>query len=87
MEEQVFSVDEKKVKTFAAAAGLYTDKSIAEASGVSHDTLKLWFSGAEWSSGKLKKLALALNCNPLDLLTIKGYPPPHVGAPAIAGIF
>ena len=79
-------VDERKVRVFMADRGIYTIEDLAKLSGVSSFTIRKLFKGAGFKSDTVQRLADALGCNPLDLLTVEGYPDPHVGAPALASV-
>ena len=79
-------VDERKVRVFMADRGIHTIEELAERSGVTSLTIRRLFKGAGFKSDTVQKLADALGCNPLDLLTVEGYPDPHVGAPALASV-
>ena len=82
--QMVLRIDKAKVKAIAASRNLYTDKQLAEAMHVSVDTISSLLNGSEFRSSTWKRMAKTLDCNPLDLIAVEGYPPPHVDAPAIA---
>lgn len=58
-------------------------RDLAEASNIGEATLYRIVNGSAFNSTTLEKLAEALDCNPLDLLDVSGYPAPHmVASPA-----
>jgi transcriptional regulator with XRE-family HTH domain len=78
-------LDERKVKVMMALRGVGSQKELAEKSGVHQDTLVQLLRGRRsFSPETLEKLAQALDCNPLDLLTTEGFPPPHLAAPVVS---
>jgi DNA-binding Xre family transcriptional regulator len=76
-------IDEQRVKLLMLVNGIEEQQELAAMAGVTPQTLNRLFKGAAFSSATLDKLAKALNCNPIDLLDTKGYPSPHMGAPAL----
>lgn len=77
-------IDSRAVKVLMATQGITTNEALARMSGFSAETLRRLLNGEEFRSSTLKALASALKCNPLDLLHVEGFPPPHMDAPAIA---
>lgn len=58
---------------------------LAELAGISEPTMIRLLKGKSFSSGTLGKLAVALECSPVDLLDNSGFPDPHMVAPAVGG--
>lgn len=56
-------------------------RDLADASDIGEATLYRIVNGAKFNSTTLEKLADALDCNPVDLLDVSGYPDPHMVAP------
>lgn len=77
-------IDSRTVKVLMATQGIATNEELAKISGFSAETLRRLLNGEDFRSSTLRALATALKCNPLDLLRVEGYPPPHMDAPAIA---
>ncbi len=77
-------IDERRVKMFMAIRGIETQEQLAKLAGLHPTTLVKIFKGRNFSSETLEKLAAALECNPLDLLAVEGYPDPLDRAPAFA---
>jgi len=75
-------VSEREVRIRMAETGIYTIEELARRSGVSSTTIRNLFKGRDFKSDTLHKLARTLKCNPIDLLSVEGYPDPHLGAPA-----
>lgn len=81
----MLKVNERTVRVLMADRGIETIRELAERAGVSTVTINRLFAGDEFRSSTLHGLAQALKCNPLDLLTVEGYPDPLRAAPALAG--
>ncbi|MCD6290359.1 MAG: helix-turn-helix transcriptional regulator [Anaerolineae bacterium] len=79
-------IDERKVRVFMAMRGIDTVRDLARKAGIHEDTVWKVFKGRNFTAETLERLATALECNPLDLLTVEGYPDPHMGAPALASV-
>jgi DNA-binding Xre family transcriptional regulator len=80
----MLKINERNVRVFMADRGINTVEELAKKAGVSSVTIRRLFAGEEFRSSSLHSLAQALNCNPLDLLTVEGYPDPHCPAQAFA---
>jgi len=76
-------VDGRKVETWCAIRGM-TQEQAAIAAGIAVPTLTNLKNSAKWRSTTLCALARVLDIHPYDLLSDHGFPPPHVGAPAMA---
>lgn len=53
-------------------------KKLVEASGISKPTIIRLLNGLSFDSETLGKLALALECSPVDLIDPEGFVPPHM---------
>lgn len=69
------------VMTLLAARGM-TLRDLARQTDIGEATLYRLVNGATFKSDTLGRLALALECNPVDLLDPRGYAPPLVVAPS-----
>ena len=76
-------VDGRKVETWCAIRGM-TQEQAATAAGIAVPTLTNLKNSSKWRSTTLCALAHVLGIHPFDLLSDTGFPPPHVGAPAMA---
>ena len=74
-------LDVKFVKTRSADRNL-TMRDLAAAADVGEATMYRIINGAGFNLETLGKLALALECNPVDLIKAEGFPAPLVGAQA-----
>lgn len=59
-------------------------QQLAKIAEVSEPTITRMKRGEKFTSDTLGKLALALGCNPIDLLDTTGYVSPHLGASSFA---
>ncbi len=80
MQERIIRVDARRLDIAMALAGMRTDESLAESSGVTSQTLRNIRASGTCSLRVLARLASSLNCNPIDLLITPGYPDPKLGA-------
>lgn len=69
------------VMTLLASKGM-TLRDLARQTDIGEATLYRLVNGATFKSDTLGRLALALECNPVDLLDSRGYAPPLVVAPS-----
>jgi DNA-binding Xre family transcriptional regulator len=74
-------IDSKKLRVALANADLDQNKA-AEKAGISFTTLSRLKDTDKWQPKTLAALALALNCNPIDLLNVDEFPAPKDGSPA-----
>jgi len=75
--EKTIRVDEKRLKVAMIAAGIKTDRDLAEKSGVDERTIRNVKRLGTCSFDAWNKLAMAIGCNPIDLLVTQGYPDPN----------
>jgi DNA-binding Xre family transcriptional regulator len=57
-------------------------RRLASLAGVSEPTITRMKRGEDYAASTLGKLARALECNPIDLVDVAEYVPPHMGAPS-----
>jgi len=76
---QSFIIDKERVELLMKRAGVRTYTELAARSGLHPNTLTKVLGGRTWDSMTAQKLALALDCNPIDLQTAIGFPPPNWG--------
>lgn len=78
-------IDFRKVDVLKEKAGLLSDRQLADAAGISVNTLtNVVRKGRPFDSKTLDRLALALRCSPMDLQTVaEGYTEPFSQAPAV----
>jgi DNA-binding Xre family transcriptional regulator len=62
-------IDERKVRVRAAELGVYNTEALIAKTGITGRTLRKLFAGGDFKRDTLVKLAGALECNPLDLLS------------------
>jgi len=82
--EKIIKIDRKKVEIEMIHADTKSFQNLADRAGMSTDTLFKALDGSKWTTKTWKKIAEALNCNPLDLITTEGFPPPKANALANA---
>ena len=75
----LLSPKEGALKAFVAQK-----EQAAQAAGIAVPTLTNLKNSSKWRSTTLCALAHVLEIHPFDLLSDTGFPPPHVGAPAMA---
>jgi lambda repressor-like predicted transcriptional regulator len=80
---QSFVIDKERVDLLMKRAGIRTYTDLATKSGLHPNTLTKVLGGRTWDSMTAQKLAMALDCNPLDLQTAIGFPPPNWGTLAV----
>jgi plasmid maintenance system antidote protein VapI len=61
-------------------------QELAERAGIHPNTLTKVLSGESWTPETAVKLAVALNCNPIDLLVAEGFPDPNWAALAVPSL-
>ena len=80
MQERNIKVASRRLDIAMAIAGMRTDESLAEAAGITGQTIRNLRSSGTCSFRVLNQLASSLNCNPIDLLVTPGYPDPKLDA-------
>lgn len=75
----------KFIKTRMAELGM-SARDLAVTAGIGEATMYRIINGGPFESRTLGKVAVALECNPVDLIDSEGFESPHVDAPAIASI-
>ncbi|GIV81677.1 MAG: hypothetical protein KatS3mg051_1031 [Anaerolineae bacterium] len=70
-------IDRTRVDLLMRRAGIESYADLAARAGVHENTLLRVLKGHNWTSETAAKLAAALNCNPIDLMTAEGYPDPN----------
>ena len=82
---QQFRINEEAVRVLMVKNNIKSLEELARTANLNSLTLRRLFEDKmAFKSETIKKLARALNCNPLDILIVEGYPDPHLGAPAVA---
>lgn len=80
-----FRINEEAVRVLMLRNNIKSIEALAKRAELNSLTVRRLFEGEmAFKSETIKKLAKALNCNPLDLLLVEGFPDPHLGAPAFA---
>jgi DNA-binding Xre family transcriptional regulator len=74
--ERTIRVDSRRLDVALAAAGIRTDRELAEKSEVEERTIRNVRKLGTCSFKVLNSLADAIGCNPIDLLVTPGYPDP-----------
>ncbi|GAB4521546.1 MAG: hypothetical protein Kow0047_32480 [Anaerolineae bacterium] len=70
-------ISAKALRLMMSLRGITHQTDLADMAGISYRTLIAQLNNERgFRSESLERLATALNCNPLDLLEIDGYPPP-----------
>lgn len=69
-------VDATRLDIAMAVARIRTDEKLAEKSDVDDRTLRNIRKNGKCSLDTLNRIASAIGCNPIDLLTTPGYPDP-----------
>lgn len=80
MQERSVKVDSRRLDIAMALAGMRTDEALADASGITRQTIGNIRNSGSCSLRVLSRLASSLECNPIDLLITPGYPDPKLGA-------
>lgn len=73
-------VDSRRLDIAMAAAGVRTDNALAELADITDRTIRNIRTAETCSMQVLERIADALGCNPIDLLTTPGFPDPKLGA-------
>lgn len=73
-------VDAKRIDIAMATAGIRQYEDLADAAGISSQTIRNIRASGVCSLKVLGSLAHALNCNPIDLIVTPGFPDPKLGA-------
>lgn len=76
-------VNRQRVKELMVDRLIETQLELAQKAGISEGTLVTMLKGGSFSRESLEKVALALDCNPIDLLIADGYPAPQPQAQAV----
>jgi len=74
-------IDRTRVQALMTLHGVDTMQELSERSGVHVNTLTVVLRGGRWSAKTIERLAIALDCNPVDLLVADGFPAPFSVAP------
>jgi len=77
-----FYIDPAKVDYWKSMRGIDSDAELAEKAGVNKNSLTNVRQKTVWKSSTAIKLALALDCSPLDIITVEQAPEPFSLAPA-----
>lgn len=81
------AVDWKKVRIYMALRGINTEGELTKIAGLNRETVVQLKKGEScFESKTVSRLAVALGCNPLDLLRTEGFPDPHMVAPAVGAL-
>lgn len=70
-------LDAKRLRVAMSAAGINTDRELAERSEVDERTIRNAKKLGSCSFEVWNKLAAAIGCSPIDLLVTPGYPDPN----------
>ena len=73
-------VDSRRLDIAMAAAGVRTDNALADLADITDRTIRNIRTVETCSMQVLERIAAALGCNPIDLLTTPGFPDPKLGA-------
>ena len=76
-------IDKERVSILMKRADIRTYRELAEKAGIHYNTVTKVLNGAKFDSETANKLALALNCSPIDLMTAEGFPDPNSATLAV----
>lgn len=79
-----FYIDPAKVDYRKERRGIESDADLAKRAKLNKNSMTNVRQRREWKSSTAIKLAAALDCSPLDLVTVEGAPQPFCLAPAVA---
>jgi DNA-binding Xre family transcriptional regulator len=83
-----FVVDWQKVRIYMALRNIETEGDLGKRAELNRETIVMLKKGERpFASDTVAKLALALDCNPMDILKTEGFPAPHLDAPVIAATY
>ena len=68
-----FIVDRQAVEKLRKIAGYKSDRALATAASVHHNTLGNILNGEPWKSSTIVKLAVTLHCSPEDITVAAGF--------------
>lgn len=72
--ERKIIIDKSKVHELMNRAGISSVAQLARIADVHRNTLDNCMAGENFTSETLRRLSVALGCNPTDLLTYTGFP-------------
>lgn len=81
--ERQVRIDKHKVKVLMALRNIDTQRELVKRSGLHESTVIKVLNGEGFKSETLERLAGALECSPMDLLRVDGYPSPLMDAPSL----
>ena len=70
-------IDRERVDLLMKQVDIGTYADLAKQTGLHKNTLTKILNGSKWHSDTIDKLAIALRCNPIDLISTIGYPSPN----------
>ena len=84
--ERSVRIDPQRLKITMTAAGIHTDKELAEKANITIRTITnvKKFGTCSWDAWN--SIASAIGCNPIDLLVTQGYPDPKWAALAALSV-
>lgn len=77
-----FYIDPAKVDYWKTVRGIDSDAELAERAKMNKNSMTNVRQKTVWKSSTAIKLALALGCSPLDIITVEQAPEPFSLAPA-----
>jgi len=79
----MLTIDKERVNVLMKRAGIKTYRDLASSAGVHYNTVTRVLNGSVFDSATADKLATALNCSPIDLMSAEGSPDPNLVALAV----
>lgn len=83
MPQNKLIIDRKRVDVLMERVEIRTYMELANTADVHYNTVTNALNGGPFSSTTARKLADALKCSPIDLMTAQGYPDPNSVALAV----
>lgn len=76
-------IDKDRVNLLMKRSGTKTYRELALNAGLHYNTVTRVLNGSIFDSVTADKMAQALKCNPIDLMTAEGFPDPNLAALAV----
>ena len=77
-DDNSLKIDNERVDLLMKRANIKSYRALAEKANIHYNTVTNIMRGGTFDSNTARKLAWALNCNPIDLMTTKGFPDPNL---------